>query len=194
LMAAAFYFIVKGRIGALFPIIFIGAFNELQVILVIMFYFFSKKGNYLDKKVWINSIALALTFTASYFIIYLLRGSETTLTNRATVNIMSVTSWDFIKWYFTKDAVFNINRMDWIILWAIMIIPLFPFVFRSFSTKPEFLRRSTVIALPLFYFFAFFFIARMREIEKALTIFIIMIPLALFTIIPNHLKDNEVES
>jgi len=77
LMATSFYFISKNRVGALFPIIFIGAFNELQIIIVIAFYFFSKKENYLDKKVWLNSLGLGLTFAAAYLIIFLFRGGDT---------------------------------------------------------------------------------------------------------------------
>jgi hypothetical protein len=47
-----------------------------------------------------------------------------------------------------------------------------------------------LFTLPLFYFCAFFFIARLREIDKALTIFLILIPLALYTLVPNYIRKN----
>jgi hypothetical protein len=93
-----------------------------------------------------------------------------------------------VQWYFTKDAAFNIANKGWILLWVLMIAPLLFFVFKDFKSKPEFLRRSALIVLPLFYIGAFFFIGRMREIDKALTIFTILIPLALYSLISNNIK------
>lgn len=139
-----------------------------------MFYFFSRKSNFTDKKVWIECILMTLVFVCAYYIIYLLRGGQAGSSE--------------YKWYFTKDAVFNIAKKDWILLWLIMIPPYLYFVIKNFKLKPEFLRRSALIVLPVFYFGAFFFIARLREIDKALTIFVILIPLALFTLIPKHIK------
>lgn len=177
IMALGFYFINTGREKYLYPLVFIGAFNELQVILLIPFYFFAKKSGLGSKKVWINSILLTIIFIASYAVIYFIRGG-------------SAGGGD-VEWYFTKDAAFNIANKDWILLWVIMILPLLYFVFKDFKLKPEFLKRSALITLPLFYFIAFFFIARLREIDKALTIFTILIPLAMYSIIPNHIKANK---
>jgi hypothetical protein len=174
IIALGFYFINTGREKLLYPLVFIGAFNELQVILLIPFYFFAKKSNFADKKIWINSILLTVVFVIAYGLIYLIRGGAA--------------SGGDVEWYFTKDAAFNIAHKDWIILWFIMIAPLLYFVIKDFKLKPEFLIRNALITLPLFYFAAFFFIARLREIDKALTIFIILIPLALYSIIPKHIK------
>ena len=174
LMALGFYFINSGKNKYLFPLIFIGAFNELQMILLIPFYFFAKKSNWTDKKVWLNSSLLIVTFVIAYALIYLIRGGQA--------------GGSDVQWFFTKDAAFNIAHKDWIALWFLMISPLLYFVIRDFKTKPEFLRRSAVIVLPLFYFIAFFFVARLREIDKALTIFIILIPLALYSVIPKHIS------
>jgi hypothetical protein len=176
IMALGFYFINTSKEKLLYPLIFIAAFNELQLILLIAFYFFSKAPNFKNKKIWINSILLTLTFILTYGIIYLIRGG-------------SAGSGD-VEWYFTKDAAFNITHKDWIVLWFIMIAPLLYFVFKGFKSKPQFLRNSAMIVLPLFYLLAFFFIARLREIDKALTIFTILIPLALYTIIPKHIKNT----
>jgi len=176
IMALGFYFINSGKEKLLYPLVFIAAFNELQLILLIAFYFFGAPGGLKDKKTWINSVLLTLTFLAGYAVVYSLRGG-------------SAGGGD-VEWYFTKDAAFNIAHKDWIVLWLLMITPFIYFVFKGFSAKPEFLKRSAVIVLPLFYFLAFFFIARLREIDKALTIFTILIPLAIYTIFPNHIKDK----
>jgi hypothetical protein len=139
-----------------------------------MFYFFGKKSNLKDKKTWVNCTLLTVTFLAAYAVIYLIRGGAA--------------SGGDVQWFFTKDAAFNIANKGWILLWVLMIAPLLVFVFKDFKSKPEFLKRSALIVLPLFYLAAFFFIGRMREIDKALTIFTILLPLALYSIIPNHIK------
>lgn len=176
IMALGFYFINTSKIKLLYPLVFIAAFNELQLILLIAFYFFSKLSNLRDKTVWLNSLFLTITFVAAYGLIYLLRGGSA--------------GGSEVNWYFTKDAAFNIAHKDWILLWFIMITPFIYFVFKGFKNKPEFLKNSAVIVLPLFYFGAFFFIARLREIDKALTIFTILIPLALYTVMPKHVKQQ----
>ncbi len=178
IMALGFYFINTGKEKFLYPLIFIAAFNELQLILLIPFYFFSKISNIKNKSVWINSVMLTVTFVTAYGLIYLIRGGSA---GSGEVN-----------WYFTKDAAFNIAHKDWMALWFLMIAPLLYFVFKGFKTKPEFLRNSAIIIIPLFYFAAFFFIARLREIDKALTIFTILIPLALYTILPKHIKQKNI--
>jgi hypothetical protein len=175
-MAVGFGFIVKDKIKFLYPLIFIAAFNELQAILLIPFYFFAKKSNLMDKKIWINSILLLLTFVIAYAIIYLIRGGQA--------------GGGDVQGFFTKDAAFNIAHKDWIALWFLMTAPLLYFAIKDFKSKPEFLKRSALIVLPLFYFIAFFFVARLREMDKALTIFIVLIPLALFCIIPKHIKSQ----
>ncbi len=142
MMSLGFYFINSNKVKYLYPIIFIGAFNELQIVLLILFYFFSKRSNLTNKKVWINCIALTALFFAAYYIIYLIRGGQ-------------AGTGDF-KWYFTKDLPFNISKKDWIILWVIMITPYIFFAAKDFKTKPEFLRRNAVIVLPVFYFAVFF--------------------------------------
>ncbi len=177
IMALGFYFINTSKEKLLFPLILIAAFNELQLILLIAFYFFSKAPNFKDKKIWVNSILLTLTFVVTYGIIYLIRGGSA--------------GGSEVQWYFTKDAAFNIAHKDWIVLWFLMIAPLLYFVVKGFKSKPEFLKNSAMIVLPLFYLLAFFFIARLREIDKALTIFTILIPLALYTIIPKYIKSDK---
>jgi hypothetical protein len=174
LMALGFCCINKGKFLMLYPIVFFGAFNESQIILLIMFYLIGRRANLTDKKVWLNFLALIVTFAAAYAIIYLIRGGQ-------------AGKEDYI-WYFTKDASFNIAHKDWIILWFLMIAPFLFFLFKDFSIKPEFLRRNLLFTLPVFYFGVFFFMARLREIDKALTIFLILIPLALYTLIPSHIK------
>jgi hypothetical protein len=173
-MSLGFFLINKRRILYLYPLVFAGTFNELQIILLIAFYFFGAKANIRSGKVWIHSVILTLTFVLAYGIIYLIRGGH-------------AGSTEFV-WFFTKDASFNLSHPDFILLWAVMIIPMLYFVLKELKTKPEFLRRNLLITLPLFYVIAFFFIARMREIDKALTIFLILIPLALITILPNHIR------
>ncbi|MGH2575048.1 MAG: hypothetical protein ACRDFC_05035, partial [Ignavibacteria bacterium] len=98
-----------------------------------------------------------------------------------------------IIWFFTKDAAFNLNHPGFVILWVFMIAPLLYFAIKSFKSKPEFLRRSLTYVIPAFYVVAFFFIGRMREIDKALTIFVILIPLALFSFIPKNLKQQSIK-
>lgn len=176
-MALGFYLINRNKIGLLYPVIFIGSFNELQVILLVWFYFFSKRRNISSAKVWLNSFLLTLTFVLGYLIIYLVRGGE-------------AGSGDVI-WFFTKDAAFNLAHPDFILLGAIMILPLLYFAVREFKSKPEFLRRSLLTVIPLFYVIVFLFTARMREIDKALAIFIILIPLALHSLIPGMVKRED---
>lgn len=177
IMALGFYFINTSKEKYLFPLMIIAAFNELQLILLIAFYFFSKFPDFKDKKIWLNSILLTITFIVTYGIIYLLRGGTA--------------GGSDVQWYFTKDAAFNIAHKDWIPLWFLMIAPLLYFVVKGFKSKPQFLKNSAMIVLPLFYFCAFFFIARLREIDKALTIFTILIPLAMYAILPKHIKGSE---
>ncbi|MCX7878065.1 MAG: hypothetical protein N2510_05410 [Ignavibacteria bacterium] len=175
LMALSFYFTNTRRFKFLFPLISISAFNELQGILISVFYFFSSKDNLKSRKAWLNTIGLILVFVFSYSLIYLIRGGEF--------------STGDIKWYFTKDAVFNLTHGDWVILWMFMIGPLLPFAIKNFKPKPEFLKRAFIYVLPAFYLFSFFFIGRMREIDKAMTIFLILIPMAFMTIFPSFKKD-----
>lgn len=176
-MALGFYFINTDKIKYLFPVVFIGAFNELQIILLILFYFMGKKGNFTDKKVWINAVLLVITFLIAYAIIYLLRGGRA--------------GNEDVVWYFTKDAAYNIANPNFILLWAIMILPLLYYAVKGLKLKPEFLRRNLLTVLPAFYVFIIFFMARMREIDKALTIFLILIPLAVFTLFPSFVKQTK---
>jgi len=176
LMALGFCCINKGKLFMLYPIVFIGTFNEMQIVLLIIFYFIGTKSNFTDKKAWLNFFALTVTFALAYLIIYLLRGGQAGNND--------------VVWFFTKDAVYNISHKGWVVLWFIMIAPFLYFVFKDLKLKPEFLKRNLLLTLPIFYFFAFFFIGRMREIDKALTIFLILIPLALFTVLPNHIKKS----
>jgi hypothetical protein len=180
IMALGFTFINStGKEKYLYPLLFIAAFNELQCILLIAFYFFAKKSNLLDKKIWLNSILMVIIFVAAYALIYFIRGGTA--------------GGGEVSWYFTKDAAFNIAHKDWIPLWFILIAPLLYPALKNIKLKPEFLRRSAVIVLPLFYFGAFFFIARLREIDKALTIFLILIPLTVFYLFPAHVIAKEKE-
>lgn len=177
LMAFGFYLIINGRIILLYPLMFIGTFNEIQIILLILFYFWGSSKNFKSSKVWFHSFFLILTFILTYGIIYLIRGGHADPENYI--------------WYFTKDAAFNLSHPSFVVLWLIMIVPLLVLALRGIKAKPEFLRRNFIITLPLFYILAFFFIARMREMDKALTIFIILIPLALFNILPAHVKKEQ---
>lgn len=177
LMALGFYLIINGRMILLYPLMFIGAFNEIQVILLVMFYFCGSSKNFKSSKVWFHSFFLIVTFVLTYGIIYLIRGGH-------------AGTEDYI-WYFTKDAAFNIAHPSFVILWIIMIVPLLVLALKGIKAKPKFLRRNLYITLPVFYIFVFFFMARMREIDKALTIFIILIPLALFNLLPAHIKKEQ---
>lgn len=177
LMALGFYFINRNKIILLYPLIFAGAFNELQIIILILFYLVSSKSNLKLPKVWINFVLLNITFVVSYLIIYYIRGGYA--------------GQEDVKWYFSKDAAFNVSHPDFVMLWIVLITPLLIYVFRNIKSKPEFLRNSFYIVLPLCYVLSFFFIARMREMDKALTIFTILIPLALLSIIPEHKKNSK---
>lgn len=178
IMSIGFYFINTSKEKYLFPLMFVAAFNELQLILLTAFYFLGKKSNLTDKKAWLNSLLMVVSFVLAYSAVYLIRGGSA--------------GGEQVQWYFTKDAEFNIANKDWIVLWFIMITPLLLFVVKGFRLKPEFLKRNALMTLPLFYFGAFFFIARLREIDKALTIFLILIPLALYSVISNHIKKETV--
>ena len=179
LMALGFFLINTGRVLYLYPVIFIGMFNELQIILLIIFYFAGKKNNLKSAKVWMHSVMLTLSFVIAYAIIYLIRGGH-------------AGTGEFV-WFFTKDASFNLSHPDFILLWAVMIIPLLYFALKDLKSKPEFLRRNLLVTLPAFYIFSLFFIARMREIDKALTIFLILIPLALITLLPNNIRREQAK-
>ena len=123
-MALGFYYIVQDKLKYLFPLIFIAALNELQAVLLIMFYFFSKSSNFANKKVWLNSILLTITFVTAYAAIYLIRGGQA--------------SGGDVEWYFTKDAAFNIANKSWIFLWVLMIAPLLYFAAKDFSSNRNF--------------------------------------------------------
>jgi hypothetical protein len=179
-MALGFYFININKTSLLLPLVFIAAFNELQIIILAAVFLLSKKQNLISAKGWLNFILLLVTFCIAYFLLYILRGGAA--------------SQGDVVWYFTKDAAFNIAHKDWILLWLIMITPFLPFVLKSFKLKPIFLRRTFLIILPVCYVISFFFIARMREIDKALTIFLILIPLALYTILPSHVKKEQLQN
>jgi hypothetical protein len=176
LMAMGFYFINSGRENLVFPVLLIGAFNELQIILLILFYFFGKKNNIASKKVWIRASLMLIAFAVTYVLIFLSRGGALAL--------------DISTWSGRKDMHFNISNPNFIILWVVLILPLLYYALRDFKSKPEFLRINLMIVVPVFYIIVFFVLARMREIDKALTIFLIAIPLALHSLIPSHLKTN----
>lgn len=179
-MALGFYLINVNKTILLYPLVFLAAFNELQIIILIAAYLFTKTQNLTSAKGWLNFVLLLITFCIAYLVLYLMRGGTA--------------SQGDVVWYFTKDAAFNTAHKDWILLWIIMITPFIPFVLKSFKPKPEFLRNSFMIILPLCYVISFFFIARMREIDKALTIFLILIPLALFAIMPGNVKKDHLQS
>lgn len=176
LMAMGFYFINSGKENLLFPVLLVGAFNELQIILLILFYFFSKRNNFASKKVWIRTVLMVIAFAVVYFLIFFLRGG--------------VLSLDIATWSGRRDMFFNISNANFIILWVVLLLPLLYYALKDFKSKPEFLRINFIIVIPIFYLIAFFVLARMREIDKALTIFIIEIPLALHSLMPTHLKTN----
>jgi hypothetical protein len=180
LMALGFYFINSNRENLLLPVLIVGAFNELQIVLLILFYFFSKKENIKLPKVWLKTIIFIAVFIIVYIFIYMIRGGDT--------------GTDIRIWSSRKDLMFNIANLNFIILWAVLILPLLFLGMKNFKTKPEFLRINILTVIPVFYVIAIFILARMREIDKALTIFIILIPLALFTLIPSHLKTKTQES
>jgi hypothetical protein len=180
LMALGFYLIINGKMILLYPLIFLGAFNEIQIILLVMFYFWGSGKNFKSAKVWFHSFFLFVTFVLTYGIIYFIRGGH-------------AGTEDYI-WYFTKDAAFNLSHPSFVILWIIMIVPLLVLALKGIKAKPQFLRRNLYITLPVFYVFVFFFMARMREIDKALTIFIILIPLALFNLLPAHIKKEQADT
>jgi len=175
MMGLGFYFINMNKTNYLFPLMFLGAFNELQMVLLAGFYFIAKKSNFTNRKVWLNTILLVLTFAAGYYIVYLLRGGSPLLDN--------------LLWLYTKDSKemtdlqYNLSHPGFIPLWLILVLPLLFYAVRDLKNKPEFLKRSLFIMLPLFYVIAFLFIARMREIDKALTIFIVLIPMAVMSLI-----------
>jgi hypothetical protein len=174
MMGLGFYFINAGKMNALFPLMFVGAFNELQMILLAGFYFIGKKTNLVNRKAWLNALLLILTFALAYYIINLLRGGSPLLDNLV---------WLYIK--DTKemtDLQFNLTHPGFIPLWLLLIVPLLICALKDLKNKPEFLKRSLFIMLPLFYVIAFLFIARMREMDKALTIFIILIPMAVISL------------
>jgi hypothetical protein len=180
LMALGFYFINTNKIKYLYPLVFIGAFNEFQIILLVPFYFFGTKNNFSIWKIWRTGSLLVVTIIIGYLIIYLLRGGSA--------------GREDVVWYFTKDASYNISHPGFVLQWVIMIVPLLYYALKGIKTKPDFLKRNLYSTLPLFYIFVFFFMARMREIDKALTIFIILIPLALYSLIPDHVTSQKSES
>ena len=174
IMATAFYYINMKKTLPLYILLIIGAFNELQLILIVAFYYLQSVKNIFSGRALVNAALMAIVFIAVYYVIYLIRGGYA--------------SGDDYKWYFTKDAAFNVGHKDWIPLWALLILPLFWFAVKGLRPKPEFLRMCLFTVIPIFYFFCFFFIARLREIDKALTTFLILIPLALYTLLPSHVK------
>lgn len=176
LMAFGFCCINKNKVYMLIPIVFIGTFNEMQIILLILFYFLGSKSNFSNKKAWINFAGLVIVFAVAYLLIYVMRGGQ-------------AGKEDFV-WFFTKDASFNIAHKNWMVLWFLLIAPFLYFVFKDFRLKPEFLRRNLLFTLPVFYFCAFFFMGRLREIDKALTIFLILIPLSLFSLFPSQIRKS----
>jgi len=180
LMALGFYFINSGKENLLFPLLIIGAFNELQIILIILFYFFGNKDGFKSKSVWLRVILLTVTFIIVYVFIFILRAG--------------VAGTDINTWSGRQDMIFNIHNPNFILLWAILIIPLAYFAFKDFSSKPKFLKTNILTVIPAFYVIAFFILARVREIDKALTIFLILIPLALFSLFPSRLKTNNSQT
>jgi hypothetical protein len=173
-MALGFYFINARKINYIYLVLIIGAFNELQIILLILFWFLGEKANLYSPKVWLKFVSFVLTFLIIYALIFAVRGSNP----QSDLNI----------WTERKDMLFNIHNPGFIILWALTIIPLLIFALKNIKTKPEFLKRNLFSVIPAFYVITFFVIARMNEIDKALTIFIILIPLALYTLLPGHIK------
>lgn len=180
LMAFGFYFINKRKTNYIYLILIIGAFNELQIILITLFWFLGEKANLSSPKAWLRFVSLVLTFAITYSLIFFFRGSNP----QSDLNI----------WAKRKDMLFNIHNPGFIIIWALTIIPLLLFALKDIKIKPDFLKRNLFTVIPVFYVIAFFVIARMNEIDKALTIFIIIIPLALYSLMPGSLKDKSVKT
>ena len=174
IMALGFYFINTQKVNYLYLLLIIGAFNELQSILLILFWFLGERKNLAASKAWLKFISFVLTFAIVYALIFLFRGTSAVS--------------DLNTWAERKDMMFNMHNPGFIVLWALTIAPLLVFALRDFKSKPEFLKRNLVTVIPAFFVIAFFIIARMNEIDKALTIFLILIPLALYSLLPKHIK------
>ena len=180
LMALGFYFINTKRENLLFPILIIGAINELQIILLILFYFFGKKDNFKNGKVWVKSILFVITFGAAYALLYWLRGGQL--------------GTDSSTWSGRQDFDYNLHHLQFVLIWGILVLPLLYFAVKNLSSKPEFLRLNLFTVIPVFYVIVFALIARLVEIDKALPMFLILIPLALHTLIPAHLKQDKLQT
>ena len=180
LMALGFYFINTKKENLIFPILVIGALNELQIILLILFYFFGKKDNFKSGKVWLKSVLFVIIFFAAYALLYWLRGGQT--------------DTDSSTWLERRDFDYNLHHLQFVLVWGVLVLPLLYFTVKNLKSKPEFLRLNLFTVIPVFYVIVFSLIARLVEIDKALTMFLILIPLALHSLIPAHLLQNKSQT
>ncbi len=178
IMALGFYFINTQKLNYIYLLLIVGAFNELQSILLILFWFFGERKIISSSKAWLRFVSFVITFGAIYALIFILRGTSP--------------ETDLNTWAERKDMLFNIHNPAFIIIWALAIGPLLVLALKDIKSKPEFLKRNLFTVLPLFYVAAFFVIARMNEIDKALTIFLILIPMAFYTLLPKYIKQTNL--
>jgi len=99
---------------------------------------------------------------------------------------------DYHTWSGRGEMFYNIHNPKFILTWGILILPLLLYSLKSFKMKPEFLKINFLTVIPVFYVIIFLLVARLEEIDKALTMFLFLIPLALFTLVPSHVKQNHL--
>jgi hypothetical protein len=157
-------------------VIFIGAFNREQTVLVAAFYFFSRAKHLREFKAYLNAAMMVLAFLTGWGVLHLWVGTPAALTQNASS-------------YLSDDFYFNLQHLGWIPIWTASIGVLLVFAAMDLKKKPEFLRMNFLTTLPIFFFIMYLLRARLREIDKAFAIHLILIPLALFTLFPEDEED-----
>ncbi len=173
--AFAFTAMLRGNLVNAALTIALASLNKEQAILIPIFYFvgfFDNKANIVNH--------LSRTFLLlSVFIL-------TTLLLHVWVGQHPHSTFESS--FFGTDYLYNLNNPEWVIVWILSLGVFIPFALQQLKDKHPFLRNNALITLPLFYIIIFFLRARMREIDKAFILHLILIPMAVQTLFPTRRK------
>lgn len=165
----AFSAMLQGSISVVVLTIIIASFNKEQAVLIPIFYcvgFFEKKFEIVRH--FVKTAILLSVFFVSTFILHLAVGWGQNGTIESS--------------YFGTDYHYNLQNPEWIIVWVLSLGIFVLYAIPRWKDQHPFLKNNALITLPLFYIVVFFIRARMREIDKAFILHLILIPMAVNTL------------
>ena len=159
---------VRGRIRWVSLIFLVGGLHRMQLVFLAVLYvaFEAARGRLLERKVVQNTGAYLVIFGIVHYLVRDVRGDAPT---------------DYTAF---RHIYGNLHMLPKIWgLWGSIVAPIAVLALVGFGRKPRFLQYAAVALVP--YLAVFPFKGNMWELAKALPIFLILIPMALFTLSPS---------